>query len=182
MNSIALNYNYNGDLFIILPQGQSSDNYKLNIFVNIIDDSDGVVIYNIAQSVIVLPNDNLVTSLINSITNNDQSNQFLKELNSGNLNLVTKNIIALSSVFNSQRSSLGASFLNETQFIIDNNLKANLREYFLDKIVKLSISDLSSIKVIASALSELTFTPEQVSTKIAVNKILKISCLLGYLV
>ena len=155
-------------MIIILPQGPSSDEYKLYLFVNIIDDTNGITVYNIRQPVVVLPNDNLVTSLIDAISSDDQTNQFLMELNSGNLNLVTKNIIALSSVFNTQSSSSYAS-MHATQLSENNNLKGILREYFLTKLESLSISDLSSIKVIASALSEVTATPQQVSTQMAVN-------------
>ena len=157
---IALNYNSDGYLSIILPQGPDTDAFKLSLFVNIIDDTNGITVYNILKPVVVLPNDNLVENLVDSIASNDENNQFIIEVNSGNLNLVSKNIIALTSIFNAQ-SSLSTK-------ADDTNLKAMLREYFVRKLVSLSLSDISSVKVISSALSEATGTPQQVSTKNAV--------------
>ncbi len=157
---IALNYNSDGYLSIILPQGPDTDSFKLSLFVNIIDDTNGITVYNILKPVVVMPNDNLVENLVDSIASNDENNQFLIEVNSGNLNLVSKNIIALTASFNAQ-SSLSTK-------AGDTNLKAMLREYFVRKLVSLSLSDISSVKVISSALSEATGTPQQVSTKNAV--------------
>ena len=125
--------------------------------MNVIDDSYGKTVYNIPTSVIVMPNDQLANTLSDAILNkNPYSNVFIY-LNSGNLNLVSLNVIAMSTVFNIQ----GA---NSTQ----NNHVASLREFFVEKLVALSVSDISSIKLIASAFSALTYIPEQISFKLAV--------------
>jgi hypothetical protein len=51
----------------------------------------------------------------------------------------------------------------------NNNDQSTLREYLIKKVVDLPISDLSGIKVIASALSTATSNTEQISRNSAVN-------------
>ena len=138
--------------------------------MNIIDDTSGTVVYNIPTPVTVTPNNALANSLADSITNNDPNSPFLVQLNSGNLNLVAKNVIALTTVFNIQSSSSASSTnVNLTQVNEVNNQMAALREFMVNKVTELSVSDISSIKVISSALSAATQSPDQVSTTLAVK-------------
>ena len=153
-----------------LPQGPAYDSYKLYLFVNIIDDTYGVTVFNITRPVIVMPNFNLADSLTSSITTNDPNSPFLRDLNSGNLNLVAKNVIALSSVFNIQSLS---SATNKNSSQADNDQKSQLREYLISKVVDLSVSHMSSIKVISSALASASANTEQISRNSAVNYFLK---------
>ena len=168
-----MNYNSNGDLYIQLPQGPDYDAFKLYLFVNIIDDTYGVTVYNITQPVTVMPNDNLANNLAASIASNDPNSPFLQDLNSGNLNLVAKNVIALSSVFNIQSlstSSTSASITTSSNATnnAENDQKAALREFLIGKVAELSVSDMSSIKVIASALSSASANTDQISRNAAV--------------
>ena len=143
---------------IQLPEGPSSDSYKIYLFVNIIDDTDGTTVYYLPNPVIVTPNNNLATSLADSITSSDPNCQFLVELNSGNLNTVSKNVISLATVFNIQSesqtaaSSSSSGTVNLTQIDQVNNQMATLREFLVNKVTELSVSDISSIKVISSAI------------------------------
>ena len=150
-----------------MPQGPSEDSYKIYLYVNIIDDTDGTTVFHIRDPVTVMPNNELATSLANSIRGNEASNPFLLELNSGNLNLVSKNVIALSTVFNIQSKS-SSSFLKNESSQFDNQM-AYLREFMVNKVAQLSVSTVSSVKVISSALSAATQTPVQVSSKAAVK-------------
>ena len=136
--------------------------------MNIIDDSFGKVIYNIPSAVVVIPNNELANLISDSILNQNPYCQAYIYLNSSNLNLIAKNVIALSTVFNIQ-SSDSSNIINDTFKQVLNNQMASLREFFIEKIVNLSISDMSSIKLMASALSASTDTPEQISSRIAVN-------------
>ena len=169
-NPIALNYNSNGDLWIQLPQGPDSDGNKIYLFVNIIDDTYGVSVYNLPQPVIVTPNNNLADQLASTITSNDPNSPFLQDLNSGNVNLVAKNVIALTSVFNIQSlSSSSAASSNSTASASNaNDQKASLREFLVGKVTELTVSDMSSIKVISSALSTASANTEQLSRNAAV--------------
>ena len=163
---IALNYNANGKVSIQLPQGPASDAYQIYLFVNVIDDTEGTTVYNLPTPVAVLPNNLLAASLADSISSNDPTSQILMDLNSGNLNVVAKNVIALTSVFNIQSQSTTTTAPNATASF--NNQMAELREFMISKVTDLSISDMSSIKVISSALSAATGVPQQISTKTAV--------------
>ncbi len=169
-----MNYNSDGQLSIQLPQGPIADDYKIYLIVNVIDDTDGTTVYNILDPVIVLPNSDLANDLAQAIFNNDPNCQALIELNSGNLNLIAKNVIALSTVFNIESvAPLPAS--NDTTIQAnnqENNQLSTIREYLIDKIATYSLSDISSIKVISSALSTATTIPQQVSLKSAVIIIL----------
>jgi hypothetical protein len=171
LNLISLNYNSNGKISLQLPQGPQSDSYKIYLSVNIIDDTNGVTNYYVKNNpIIVKPNEALALSLMQSVKKNDQNNQFMAGLNSGNLNMVAANIIALSSVFNTEsEASLNASNTNTSDNNNNNNDKATIRDYMAQKVTQLSVSDISSIKVIGSALSKLTETPQQVSSNTAVN-------------
>jgi len=138
--------------------------------VNIIDDTSGTVVYNIPTPVIVKPNDALANSLADSISNNDPNSPFLVQLNSGNLNLVAKNVIALTTVFNIQSTSSSSNQnVNLTQLNEVNNQMASLREFMVNKVTQLSVSDISSIKLISSALSSATQAPQQISSSVAVK-------------
>ena len=158
MNLISLNYNSNGQISVQLPQGPQSDSYKIYLSVNIIDDTYGVTAFAIKTPVIVMPNDALAMSLMQSMMNNDASNKMIIEMNSNNINMVAANAIALSTVFN-------IDGINETNI---NNDKAFMRDFMAAKVMGLSISDVSSIKLMGSALSKITETPQQVSSNTAV--------------
>ena len=174
-NPIALNYNSNGVLTVQLPQGPDLDLNRIYIFVNVIDDTYGTTIFNISTPVTVSPDNQLATNLANSISTNDPTCSTLVALNSGNLDLVTKNVIGLTTVFNIQTSgSISSSSGSNSNSNVSNQINsmndqfANLREFMVNIVSNLSVTDLSSIKVISSALSTATQTPSQITTKTAV--------------
>ena len=148
-----------GQVALQLPQGPITDSYRIYLFVNIIDDSDGATVYQISNPVIVEPNDALVGDLAISILTNDPNSQILTDLNSGDLNVVAKNVIALATVLNIQDNITVASQANQM---------ASLRDFLVAKIADLSVWDISSVKVVASSLSAATGTPEQISSNTAV--------------
>jgi hypothetical protein len=131
--------------------------------VNIIDDSTGTTVYLISTPVVVTPNDQLTDDLTTMLATNDPSSQINLELNSGNLNLVAKNVIALTSVFNIQSRSNSSGNISEKT-----NKMADLREFMVKKVTELSVTDISSVKVISSALSVSTQTYEQITSNTAV--------------
>ena len=151
-----------------LPQGPSGDSYKIYLCVHIIDDTDGLTVYNLPLPVTVMPNnEDIAASLLNSIDTNDASMPFLVDLNSGNLNLVSQNVIALTTSFNNIQTS-PASASNATYLTQEFTQMASVRTYLVEKVTSLSVSDVSSIKVISSALASATQTTSQISKKSAV--------------
>ena len=169
MNLISLSSNSNGQISFQLPQGPQSDSYKIFLSVNIKDNSNGVITYNISTPVTVLPNDTSVQSLTDSILNfngNGSNSQILNNLNSGDTNLVTSNVLALTSLINAQSNSENSSSNN------DNSQMILLRDFMADKVAQLSVTDVNSIRVIGSALSSITQDTQQVSVNTAVNYLL----------
>jgi hypothetical protein len=110
----------------------------------------------------------LADQLAATLTSNDPNSPFLQDLNSGNVNLVAKNVIALTSVFNIQSLS-PTSANSSTTASNDNDQKASLREFLVGKVTELTVSDMSSIKVISSALSTASANTEQLSRNAAVS-------------
>jgi len=91
-------------LSVQLPQGPSTDSYNIYLLVNIIDDTDGSTLYYLPNPVTVQPDNSLANNLASSITSNNGDNQLLLNLNSGNLNIVAKNVIAITTILNFQSS------------------------------------------------------------------------------
>ena len=166
--SICLNFNSNGKLSIQLPQGSSSDSYKIYLLVNIVDDSYGSTLYDIQTPIIVTPVDGGLINSLNLLTlsNATANNSILVGLNSGNLNLVSKNVIALSSDLNKLSNSQNLSSIETNQISL-------VREFMVTKVNSLSLSDISSMKIISSSLSVATQFPAQISSKIAVIFLIK---------
>jgi hypothetical protein len=166
-NPVSLSYNSIGNLSIQLPQGPKSDSYRIYLFVNIIDDSLGTTVYNLTLPISVTSNKLLVQNLMGSISSNDMSNSIYADLNSGNLNLVTKNVVSLSTSLNIQISDISSGFILNSSV---NNQMASLRDFMITKVSNLYVSDVSSIKVISSALSMATKVFYQISSNSAVNQ------------
>ena len=165
-NPITLNYNSNGSLSIQLPQGPCTDAYNIYLSVNIIDDTEGLTMYNIPNPVSVMPNYGVGQSLSNAISSNDFSSALLMYLNSENLNIVSKNVISLATAFNIESSSPVSCLTTNSS--MTNDQMSVIREYLVRQEVDLSVSDMSSIKVISSALAAATQNRNQVSMNIAV--------------
>ncbi len=146
-----------------MPQGSSSDSYKLYLLVNIVDDSYGSTLYHIPIPIIVTPLEGGLTSSLNLLTlsNSTTNNSILVGLNSGNLNIVSKNVVALSSDLNKLSFSKNLSSIETNQISL-------VREYMINKVNLLSISDISSMKIVSSSLSLVTQFPAHISSKIAV--------------
>lgn len=162
-NPIALNYNSNGRLSTQLPQGPMSDLYNLHLWVNIIDDTNGVTQFKLSSPVQVTPSPTQVLSnLTRSILNNDPMSEYLWLINSGNLNLIASKLTSLIGSFNMEN--------NVTQMNLDQiNAQSEFLEFLLNKINLLSLSDASEMKVMGSCLSQLTTEPMFVSIQMAVT-------------
>jgi len=154
-NAQSLGFNSIGQLSTQLPQGPASDSYKLYLFVNIIDDTQGTTVYNLATAITCMPNTTQTMAISQAILNQDMSNSYMDDINSGELSRVSQNAQILALQLNSLSS-------------VDINQMASIREYLLAKVTALSISDVNSIIVTSSALSAATTTYDQISTTSAV--------------
>ena len=157
---MALGYNSIGNISLLLPQGPQADSYRIYLFVNVVDDTLGTTVYTLPSPLIVNTNDAILSSLIESIATKDMTSSIYADLNSGNLNLVTNNVISLMTVINTKTIILNAS---------TNEQMSSLRDILIEKLIELSVTDVNSIKAIASALSSVTQVHYQVSSNSAVK-------------
>ena len=143
-----------------MPEGPSSDFYKIYLYVNILDDMGGTTVFPIVTPVTVYPFDDLAYNMVYSIVNESSVDQINAYINSGNLNILAKNVIPLSTALN---------IISKRVLTTSDNLLARARKYMIDRVTESSLSDLSSIKVISSSLSASTETHEQVSSTTGVS-------------
>ena len=139
-----------------MPQGAVEDNYNIYIYVNIVDNENGRTVYHLSSPIQVLPNSQSADIFINVIDSIDPANKISQDLNSQNINLVSKNVLVIASILNRHSSTL------------TNEQKANIREYLINKLISLTLTDISSIKIISTALSLLTYSSDQVSKALSV--------------
>jgi hypothetical protein len=92
-----------------LPQGPVYDDYKMQMYVKVIDDTGGVTIFNINETITVHPDNNKTNEILNSILYGDFNSTENRNLFSGDLRHVSSLIISLSAVLNSE------SFGNKSQ-------------------------------------------------------------------
>ena len=101
MVPIALNFNSAGFLRTKLPPGPDEDSNKVYVFVKVVDDSGGLVEYDITSPIYVYPNHTLTLNLIDNLASNLTYSTLMKKLNSGNLQTCSQNILILASTLNS---------------------------------------------------------------------------------
>ncbi|CAF0988120.1 unnamed protein product, partial [Brachionus calyciflorus] len=149
---IAINYNQNGTLITKLPQGLKENSYKLFVFVQVIDDSDGITIYEIPQIITVELMSGFLNDFSNQILNNPEQSNFLNDIKNGNLQDSSSSLISINSLINNEE--------NSSNLLVE---KQKLKNILIDIACNFQITDLSSVKVIASVLSVLTENPQDVS-------------------
>ena len=108
---MQLGYNSNGELYVQLPQGASSDSNKLHLYVNIIDNLGGVRVFNLATPVVVTQNKDSVTSIAKEVLNYNPStdlstlSQFTQDIYSSDTKLSAKSITLLATTLNGDNSN-----------------------------------------------------------------------------
>lgn len=160
----ALSFNQNGLLVTQLPPGSKLDGYKLYIFVQIIDDSDAITIYEIEKPVVVQVRHDVLSQLSNQLANDPENSEFFKQIKYGNLQQASTNMISMSMLLKEQPN-------NE-----QDNYK--IKDLFIQAANDLEADDLSSVKVISSVVSVLTENIQELtefSASKASNKTLELS-------
>lgn len=150
-NPIALNFNQKGLVNIQLPQGPAFDGYKLTIFVQVIDDLDSIGAFVIPNQIVVEPKAGIADKFTNELLSGTVDSNFMRDLNSGDIQLTSKNIISLASLLNNQ-----IAIPDEASSTGSSERMLSVKQRLLDIAISLVITDVSSIKVIASVLSGLT--------------------------
>ena len=92
-----------------LPIGPSTDSYRLYLYVNIIDNDNGVTTYNISTPIQVQPDTSTITNLIQELSNPSSTGTISNILASGNSQVATTVLLSVSSLLNSASSSSNTS-------------------------------------------------------------------------
>lgn len=130
--------------------------------MQIIDDDDAITVFDIPNKVIVEPKDGTVDLFVNELLTDSANSAFVSDISNGDLQLVAKNIISFTSLLNSD-SNNGS---NEST-------RLQIKDMFVDKAVGLNVTDVSSIKVLASVFSIITQNTREISYQSAViNKLI----------
>lgn len=160
----ALNFNQNGILVTQLPQGLKSDGYKLYIFVQIIDDSDAITIYNIEKPIVVEVRQDILSQLSDQLVNDPENSEFFNQIKYGDLQQSSTSMISMSMLLKEQPDN------------DQDNYK--IKDLFIQVTNDLKVDDLSSVKVISSVVSVLTENIQELSefsANKASNKTLELS-------
>jgi hypothetical protein len=105
LNPLSIGFNSNGVFKFQLPQGPACDSYKLSLFVNIIDNENGVTIFNLPIAVKVLSNSNVLNDLVKNVLIKNTSSDFVNTIFNGNLQSSSQAISNLISTLNTQYES-----------------------------------------------------------------------------
>lgn len=149
-----LTYSSKSYVSIQLPQGPMYDSFRLQISVSIIDDMNAETFYNISSPVYSYPDLQNNINLMNQIANKDPTSSMYKSLQSGSTKTATTGITNMASILNSNTPSPG-----------DLSQITSARDSLMGFIDNLSVSDLSSVKLIGSALSSVMEKADQLSDK-----------------
>jgi hypothetical protein len=168
-NLNSLSFNSDGLLTTKLPQGNPEDDYQLYVTVLIKDESNGITRFEFNHSIQVYPDPNLKNELIMALVNKDIRNDFYNSLKSGNLKETAGNILGLVSMLNI-RPNVSNSTGNVTFNATEENYKAIARIELVTALGALTVSDISSIKLISAALDGLSNDPAQTSRDSAVSE------------
>lgn len=110
-----------------LPLGAVYDSYRLYIVVDIVDNDNGVTTYQIPSAVVVEPDMSLLSLISQQLSNPNAMNSLSSILNSGNSQLTTQTVLAISSLLNSVSLSdqLAMASMGNLSIIL-----MNLKTYF----------------------------------------------------
>lgn len=92
-----------------LPIGPSTDSYRLYLYVNIMDNDNGVTTYNITTPIQVQPDTSTLSNIMQELSNPTSTGTITNILASGNSQVATTVLLSVSSLLNSASSSSNSS-------------------------------------------------------------------------
>lgn len=115
-----------GSLNIPLPQGASYDSYNTYIYVNIVDNDNGVTTFRLPSPVQVNPNSQILNTIIQQFLNPSMGGSILNTLYTGNSAQTTQTLLLLSSALNgaSQSDKLALMSLGKSLNNLNIDIKA----------------------------------------------------------
>jgi hypothetical protein len=148
------------------------------LFVRVIDNYGGVTTSYLSTPVVVTVNQTALTEIMASLVSNNTSNNVVTVLQAGQLNQTSQLITAIAATMNSvsvtttANTSSNGSLSNSSTEVL--NQRVAVRSLFVGYLIALPLTDLSSLKLIASCLSTVTNEPGENSITSAVSSMNKI--------
>lgn len=99
---MSLGYDSVGQIEFELPLGPAFDEYKMYLYVEVIDNDDGSTRFSLETAVVVEENTDLMDGLMNSITSADPTSEANLKLFSGKPQVVLQVVNSITSVLNNQ--------------------------------------------------------------------------------
>jgi hypothetical protein len=121
---------------------------KANLYVRIIDDLGGVTTFYLSNTVNLTMNQTFMSDVITSLMRNDSTNQVVGHLQQGNLVQTTQIVTSLASFL----SNVSASSLDQ---------RVAVRDILVSSLNSLDLTDISSLKLVASSMSSVTNKVEE---------------------
>ena len=151
---MLLTYNKFGVAFTQLPQGSKTNNYSINVIIKIIDNSDGIVTFTLAQSIKVYPSDTNTLSVINDIqTLNYQNSIYMKGI-TGVIRTQIQNIGILATATNYMITN-GS---NQSNLTLNTSQIVSVNSFLLQCASNITLMDTTTLSGVANLLSLLSFS------------------------
>lgn len=138
------------------------------IFVQVIDDSDAITVFEVPGELVVEPKEGITEEYTNELLNGLKNSVFVKDLFSGDLQLAAKNIISFVSIINAQDQVSSNTSNSSDSSVAEEKLR--IKQLFVDIAIQLNASDISSLKVLGSVLSVLSESTAELNTDSIVIK------------
>ena len=184
----CIGYTSDGVFVTQLPQGSDTNEYKMNIYVQIIDNDNGVTIFNFENQIKSEPNMTQIAGIFDALTGVSNS-ALLVEMFGGSPQQVTKNVLSLSAALNTQSKIANTSINGKTFYnffqkkyytifeiiskgTFNNSTQADetaretrsvVRDIMISYVNGISISDINTVKAQASMITQLTGNTAELS-------------------
>ena len=109
----ALTYNSKGTASFQLPQGPSPG-YKLDLFVQVVDDADGIYRFDIPTQVTVSPNNAYTATMMDDLLNSNPNSSIFQTVSAGNLESCGGVLTSFAAMLNEQASAAAATMTTTT--------------------------------------------------------------------
>ena len=83
-----------------LPAGPIYDNYNVYVYVKIIDNDNGIMLYNLGNPVQVRQNETVIQTLLDQLITEDPMSSFNQLMSIGEVQEVVQNVATLTSFIN----------------------------------------------------------------------------------
>ena len=142
------------------------------LFVRVRDNMGAVAIFYIAPKVTVTIDLNVLSNTVNNILQNNCGDGVVYALQTGNIQQTVQYTVAIAATLNAMSNSLDSNDTNSSQQqpLLDDRVA--VKETLVNIATSLPLSDISSVKLVTSALSCLTNTIGENTLSSAVIKLL----------